>query len=256
MQSSGDATHIETYDNIASVEAFRVNMQMIAATHRPAMVPFFMRLAGLPSKAALNPDLLGRIHLTYQAAMHATRAMVYFLPHLDSPELRQRKLQIYSADNGSAHGVSGHYQLTALFRNLGARLRLEDEKFGDLERLSGMLDARTADFVRSVRRLYARSLGPWCIVELLSATWKRALMDAFAVHAPQVRAEPYFMADCAAPGNASQAPCPLDLVALVLAQRPDLLDQTVADAWAMARALDQVWEALDDVVTEAALEAA
>ncbi len=81
-------------------------MQMIAATHRPAMIPFFMRLAGLPSKAALNPDLLGRIHLTYQAAMHATRAMVYFLPHLDSPELCQRKLQIYSADNGSAHGAS------------------------------------------------------------------------------------------------------------------------------------------------------
>jgi hypothetical protein len=30
----------------------------------------------------------------------------------------------------------------------------------------------------------------------------------------------------------------------------------VADAWAMARALDLVWETLDDVVTEAALEAA
>src|SRR5262245_21657507 len=95
MQSSGTATRIETYADIAAVEAFRVNLRMIEATHRPASFPFFMRLAGLPSTAALNPDLLGRIHLTYQAAMHATRAMVYFLPHLDSPELRKRKLEIY-----------------------------------------------------------------------------------------------------------------------------------------------------------------
>lgn len=256
MQSSGAAIQIETYDSIASIEAFRLNMQMIEATHRPAMVPFFMRLAGLPSDAALNADLLGRIHLTYQAAMHATRAMVYFLPHLDSPELRQRKLEIYKADDGSAHGVSGHYQLTALFRNLGARLRLEDEKFGDLERLSAVLDSRTADFVRTVRRIYAHSLGPWCIVEVLSAGWKQALMEAFAVHAPQVRAEPYFKMGRIATGAASQAPNPLDLVALVLSQRPDLLDQTVADAWAMARALDLIWDALDDLVTRAALEAA
>ncbi len=77
---------------------------------------------------------------------------------------------------------------------------MDDEEFGDLERLSGMLDARTADFVRTVRRLYARSLGPWCIVELLSAGWKRALMDALAVHAPQVRTEPYFRTGCAHAG--------------------------------------------------------
>jgi hypothetical protein len=209
-----------------------------------------MRLAGLPSNAALNPDLLGRIHLTYQAAMHATRAMVYFLPHLDSPELRQRKLQIYLDDDGSPRGLSRHYQLTAAFRNLGARLRLDDEKFGDLEWLSAQLDSRTAEFVRTVRRLYARSLGPWCIVEMFADDWRAALMDALAVHAPAVCAEPYF----ATPGT--ELPSAMDLVSLVLSQRPDLLDQTVADAWAMARALDLIWDALDDVVTRAALAAA
>jgi hypothetical protein len=251
MQIRGNATRIETYADIASVEAFRVNMRMIEATHRPASFPFFMRLAGLPSAAALNPELLGRIHLTYQAAMHATRAMVYFLPHLDSPELRQRKLEIYLDEDGSPRGLSRHYQLTAAFRNLGARLRLDDEKFGDLERLSAQLDSRTAEFVRTVRRLSARSLGPWCIVEMFADDWRSALMDALAVHAPAVCAEPYFQGTPS--GEASTA---LELASLVLSQRPELLDQTVADAWAMARALDLIWDALDDVVTRAALAAA
>jgi hypothetical protein len=246
----------QTYGSIAAADAFRLNMRMIETTHRPESVPFFMRLAGMPSAAALEPDLLGRIHLTYQSAMHATRAMVYFLPHLDSSELRKRKLQTYVDDEGLAGTGAHHDQLTTAFRNLGARLRLDDEKFGDLERLSGVLDARTAEFVRTVRKLYARSLGPWCTVELLACGWIAALQDSLAVHAPQVHKEPYFT-QCARAGvDHPRAANALETTALVLGERPELLDQTVADAWAMARALDLVWDALDDVVTRAALAAA
>jgi hypothetical protein len=62
--------------------------------HRPSRMPFFNRVAGLPRAVASDPELLGQIHLVYQSAMHATRAAVYHLPHLDTLALRKRKLRI------------------------------------------------------------------------------------------------------------------------------------------------------------------
>src|SRR5262249_19292088 len=128
----------------------------------------------------------------YQAAMHATRVMVYYLPHLDRPSLRARKCKIYVDDDALPGGDTHHHQLARLFRNLGAPVALEDDDFGDLALLVGLLDAQTAHFVSLVRSLYPSSLGPWCIVELLSDDWMRAFADALSVHFPQVREEPYF----------------------------------------------------------------
>jgi hypothetical protein len=237
-------------------QLFDLHLQSIEGRHRPSSFPFFMRLAALPSALALDPDLLGKIHLTYQAAMHATRAMIYFLPHLDSPELRRRKLQIYVDDDGLADGTTHHYQFTNAFRALGARLRLDDDEFGDLDELCRALDNRTAEFVRTVKTLYPWSLGPWCVIERLSHNWMRSLMDALAVHAPRIRTEPYFaecFADCVEQRHAEES---FETTSLVLAGRPELLDRTVADAWAMARSLDLVWHALDDIVARAAKAAA
>jgi hypothetical protein len=137
-------------------------------------------------------QLLGQIHLVYQSAMHATRAAVYYLPHLDRPALRKRKLQIFIDDDGLADGDTHHYQLTRAFRAIGAKCLLEDEEFGDPGELCHYLEAETADFVRLAPKLYSRSLGAWCAVEMLSVDWMRALADALSVHFPQFKHEPYF----------------------------------------------------------------
>src|SRR5215469_14806743 len=175
---------------IASLQAsdivarFPAEIAAIGARHRPSRMPFFTRLAALPRTTARNPALLGHIHLVYQAAMHATRAAVYYLPHLDSPALRKRKLQIFVDDDGLPGGDTHHYQLTRAFRNIGAKLVLDDEEFGDVAELSRRLDGETAQFVQLAQTLYTRSLGAWCVVEAMSVDWIRALADALSVHFP------------------------------------------------------------------------
>jgi hypothetical protein len=79
-----------------AVDEFPVVINRLAEQHRPSRMPFFRNLAALDYATASDPSFLGQIHLVYQAAMHATRAAVYYLPHLDSPALRKRKLQILS----------------------------------------------------------------------------------------------------------------------------------------------------------------
>jgi hypothetical protein len=192
--------------------------------------------------------MLGRIHLAYQAAMHATRAMVYYLPSLDSPAMRIRKLGIFVDDDGLGGGDTHHYQLTRAFRNMGARLILDDEEFGDLDLLCPRLDPGIARFVKLVQTLYPRSLGPWCIVEALSDDWMRALAAALAVHFPAVADEPYFRECFAGAVEERHAAESLDTTELVLARRPELLGPTLRDARVMAAGLDGVWAALDDIV--------
>jgi hypothetical protein len=219
--------------------------------HRPSRMPFFAHLAALPRSRASDPRLLGRIHLNYQAAMHATRAAVYFLPHLDSPRLRKRKLQIFIDDDGLPGGDTHHYQLTRAFRKIGARCLIDDEGFGEPALLCRCLDGETADFVRLAPILYSRSLGPWCVVEMLSADWMRAFAAALAVHFPAVKDEPYF-ADCFSgmveERHGAEA---LEVTQAVLAARPELLAQSLRDAVLMAKALDGVWIHLDRIVQDA-----
>src|SRR5712671_4229938 len=143
-----------------AVDGFQSAMMTLLDKHRPSRMPFFRRLAQLPTPIASDPQFLGEIHLIYQAAMHATRAAVYYLPHLDSPALRQRKLQIFNDDDGLPGGDTHHYQLSRAFRNIGASLLLDDEEFGAPEELCHHLDAETAHFVRLAQKLYSRSLGP------------------------------------------------------------------------------------------------
>jgi hypothetical protein len=223
----------------------------IVERHRPSRMPFFGHLATLPRVCAADPALLGRIHLNYQSAMHATRAAVYYLPHLDSPRLRQRKLRIFIDDDGLPDGDTHHYQLTRAFQHIGAECLLEDERFGDPAELCLRLTAETAHFVRLAPLLYARSLGPWCIVEAMSADWMRALADALAAHFPAIKNEPYF-ADCFAEKleerHATEA---VDVTRMVLATHPALWANTLRDAAIIAEALDGVWNHLDRIVEDA-----
>lgn len=234
-----------------AAERFAAEIAAIAAEHRPSRMPFFQHLAALAPEAACNPALLGNIHLVYQAAMHATRAAVYYLPHLDSPALRKRKLQIFVDDDGLPGGDTHHYQLTRAFKNIGAEILLDDEQFGEPEELCKRLDPQTANFVRLAQNLYSHSLGAWCVVEVMSDDWMRGLAEALAKNFPQIVAEPYF-AECFEQGvEERHAAESLAMTQMILGARPELLPATLHDARLMARALDGVWARLDEIVSAA-----
>jgi hypothetical protein len=205
----------------------------------------------LDHAVASDPAFLGQIHLIYQSAMHATRAAVYYLPHLDSPALRKRKLQIFVDDDGLPGGDTHHYQLTRAFRNIGAQCVIDDEDFGDPEVLCDHLDGETAQFVRLAQILYSQSLGPWCAVEMMSVDWMRALADAFAVHFPPFLHEPYFEECFSEMVEERHAAESLSATQIVLKARPALLSETLSNAKLMAEALDGVWTHLDRIVQNA-----
>jgi hypothetical protein len=236
---------------VPQIDDFPRAMVALLEQHRPSRMPFFSHLATLPLLVASDPVFLGEVHLIYQAAMHATRAAVYYLPHLDSPALRKRKLQIFIDDDGLQGGDTHHYQLTRAFRNIGAKLRLEDEEFGSHEELCDHLNDETAHFVRLTKKLYSRSLGPWCAVEMMSADWMKALADALSVHFPQFSHEPYFEECFTHHVEERHADESLAVTQIVLRERPQLLSETLRDAKMMAEALDGVWSGLDRVVLDA-----
>jgi hypothetical protein len=236
---------------LSAIEDLPNALAAILEEHRASRMPFFIRLTGLPRSLASDPGLLGQIHLVYQSAMHATRAAVYYLPHLDRPALRKRKLRIYIDDDGLADGDTHHYQLTRAFRSIGAECLLDDEEFGELGELCHYLEGETADFVRLAPKLYARSLGAWCAVEMLSADWMRALADALSVHFPHFRHEPYFEECFSQQVEERHAAEALEVTQIVLRARPELLDETLRDARIMAEALDGVWAHLDRIVRHA-----
>lgn len=244
-----DRDQIElTSDAIAE---FPATVRAIAEQHRPSRMPFFRSLRALDRAVASDPSFLGRIHLIYQSAMHATRAAVYYLPHLDSPALRKRKLQIFVDDDGLPGGDTHHYQLTRAFRNIGAKCVLDDETFGEPEALCRHLDGETARFVRLAQTLYSRSLGPWCAVEVMSEDWMRALADALSVHFPHFADEPYFAECFSELVEERHAEESLSVTQMVLRARPALLTETIENAKIMAEALDGVWTHLDRIVQRA-----
>jgi hypothetical protein len=233
------------------IEAFPSTINAIAAEHSPSRMPFFRHLAALPRSVATSPTLLGQIYLVYQSAMHATRAAVYYMPHLDNPAMRKRKLQIFVDDDGLVGGDTHHYQLSRAFKNLGATLPLGDEEFGDPIELCRHLDEETAHFVKLAQKLYARSLGPWCAVEVMSVDWMQALADSLAVHFPDIVSEPYFAECFSHQVEERHAEESLAVTQAVLRRRPELLAETVRDAKTMAEALDGVWTRLDRIVLSA-----
>jgi hypothetical protein len=235
----------------SEIEEFPAAIKALAAQHRPSRMPFFRNLAALDHALVSNPRFLGEIHLIYQSAMHATRAAVYYLPHLDNPALRKRKLQIFVDDDGLPGGDTHHYQLTRAFRNIGAECLIDDEAFGDPEELSRHLDGETAHFVRLAQPLYSQSLGPWCAVEVMSVDWMRALADAVSVHFPRFLHEPYFAECFSEMVEERHAEESLAVTQSVLEARPALLAQTMEKAKIMAAALDGVWNHLDRIVQSA-----
>lgn len=233
-------------ENISSV------INSLSREYNPVNVRFFQHLQEIPSDVFQIPEVLEELYLRYQAGMHATRVMVYFLPHLNTPALRTRKLQIYIDDDGLSNDDTHHAQLRRAFVTMGARLtESDDSRFGDLGTLSKILDARTGKFVETVETLYSRSLGAWCITENFSDEWLHALADGLAKHCPEVRDSAYF-ADCFRDGvEERHGEESLTITDAILAARPELVKQTLGDARIMADALQDLWAALDEVLVDA-----
>jgi hypothetical protein len=234
-----------------SIDEFPIAIRAVTERHRPSRMPFFGNLAALDHAIARDALLLGQIHLIYQSAMHATRAAVYYLPHLDSPALRKRKLQIFVDDDGLPDGNTHHYQLTQAFRSIGAKCLLHDEDFGSPKELCRYLNGETARFVRLAQKLYSRSLGPWCAIEAMSVDWMRALADAISAHFPQFANEAYFAECFSAKLEERHAEEALSTTQLVLQARPELLPETLENAGLIAEALDGVWIQLGRIVERA-----
>lgn len=229
-------------------EVARIEAELKPSRHR-----FFAALAGDAGRAVRDPAVLTELYTRYQSAMHATRVMVYHLPHLDRPSLRVRKVRIYVDDDALAGGETHHSQLRDAFTRFGARIDAADDdaRFGALPALEETLDPGTRAFVRLARELYPKTLGPWCAVETLSDNWLHAFADGLARHLPGLQDEAYF-ADCFL-GDVEHrhGQESLAVTSLVLRERPELLDETVEGAWAMARGLNALWDALDAVLTPA-----
>jgi hypothetical protein len=244
-------TSVKAEPTLTAIEDLPNSLAAMLEEHRPSRMPLFQRLASLPRATASDPTLLGKIHLVYQSTMHATRASVYYLPHLDSPALRKRKLRIFVDDDGLADGDTHHYQLTRAFLSIGAKCYLDDEEFGEPGELCHYLEAETADFVRLAPKLYSRSLGAWCVVEMLSVDWMRALADGLSVHFPHFKHEGYFEECFSQRVEERHAAEALEVTQLVLRARPELLHETLRDAKITAEALDGVWTHLDRIVRTA-----
>ena len=107
--------------------------------------------------------------------------------------------------------------------------------------------------MRLAQKLYARSLGAWCVVEVMSDDWMRSLAESLAVHFPRIVAEPYFH-ECFEQGveerHAAEA---MAVTQLILNARPELVPETLRDARLMARGwIFGVWESTRTKIVAAA----
>ncbi|MBF2064966.1 MAG: hypothetical protein IGS39_11170 [Calothrix sp. C42_A2020_038] len=218
--------------------------------HLPSQHPFFANLGALEIEKLNSEDLLGHLHLRYQAACHATRVMVYHIPYLDSPALRVRKLKVINDDDGLINGDTHHYQLTRAFVHMGAKILIDDEEFGSLDKLQNVLDPITANFISLVQNLYPKSLGAWCVIEMFADDWMRAIMNSLSNSFPFVKEEAYF-ADCFNDGiETRHAQEALELTVLVIGKYPEVLDTTIKGAELMAKGLDTFWSGLDSLLQD------
>jgi hypothetical protein len=234
-------------------KAIRANFNKIFKEHRPSEHSFFTTLRNAPREVATSPHVLREIYIRYQAAMHTTRAAVYFSPYLNSPQLRQRKAKIILDDDTVNELASHHIQLENLFRSLGAECIPHEEEFGDLPELRLRLDPDLARWSTAVEALYHADLGAWTTVEILSDDWISAFSQSYAPHYGKgfVLGLQYF--DEITTGHV-EIQHMLETLALLedtVIRHPDIEASTQAHATQMAQELDSLWDNLEIVVKNA-----
>lgn len=226
--------------------SFRASIAGLIQDYRPSRHSFFTSLANYPTAKLYNLELLDELYLRYQASMHATRVMVYFLPHLDDVESRILKLRILTDEDGISGGDSHQYQLRRTWTAmLGRPPRAKDELFGELSILRKRLDPMTADFVSLVEELYPRSLGPWLITEGLAHDWIGAFLQSLTPHFPDVGTTDYFRENYSSSLEEEHAQHSLDTTLKVITRRPELVGETLDGARMMGQGLDNLWANLE-----------
>lgn len=231
--------------------SFRTQVVDLLDRHRPSRHPFFARLAAAPRDVARDPEFLEELYKRYQAAMHASRVMVYFLPHLDSIDLRVRKVKVLLDDDAGEHGDTHHYQLRRTWTTmLGRPPRVRDDEFGDLDTLISVCDVDTSRFIWMAKALYPASLGAWVTVEGLAHDWIGALLNSLLPHFPNLEDTDYFQQNYNNKIELEHAEEALDTVCLVLARRPNLQHETIHGVEEMGRALDALWSGFDRLLSQ------
>jgi len=228
----------------------RANFNQIFREHRPSQHSFFATLRNAPKEVATSPHVLREIYIRYQAAMHTTRAAVYFSPYLNSPQLRQRKAKIILDDDTVNQLASHHIQLENLFRSLGAQCIPHEEEFGDLPELRAKLDPELARWSADVEALYHADLGAWTTVEILSDDWISAFSQAYAPHyAPGfVLGLQYFDEITTGHVEIQHMLETLSLLEDTVARHPDIEIPTQLHSTKMAEELDILWNNLEAIV--------
>ncbi|MEM8720382.1 MAG: hypothetical protein AAGE84_13940 [Cyanobacteria bacterium P01_G01_bin.39] len=237
--------------NIEKIDRlFLSEIEKIYNKYLPSNHIFFTMLSDFPHEKLRSPNLLGNFHLRYQSACHATRVMIYRIPYLENPSLRNRLLKVISDDDQYELFDSHHYQLTRLFVNMGAKILIDDESFGELDRLKENLDSNTAYFVTLVQQLYIRNPGAWCVIEMFANNWMKALMNSLLPCFPFIDNEPYF-SECFNQGiETKHAQESLFITSKVLQRSPELFEQTICDANRMAKGLNILWNGLGNLLKE------
>jgi hypothetical protein len=227
----------------------RRSLSILFDIHRPSRSPFFAQLGDTPREYLLAEGRMDRLYLAYQGAMHASRTMGYFMPHLDRIDRRMVKLAILADDDGAPNGDSHHYQLRRAWTLLlGRPPNYSDEAFGRLDLLAAIVDPATARFVGACSKLYPQSLGPWLMVEGLAHDWIGALMKSLGRSFPGVERTDYFLQNYFNEIELEHMQRSIDTVESVLSERPELFDETIIGAQAMGREIDLLWLGLKAIV--------
>lgn len=224
--------------------------------HHPANHPFFRKLRKRGREAVANIAFLDGLYLRYQSAMHATRVMVYFLPHLDAVDLRMTKLHILADDDGLAERDNHQYQLRRTWEYLMRQPpSLADTALAGLEELKTSVDPFTANFIAATQSLYPRSLGPFVIVESLADEWIGALLDALGPHCPGLDRTAYFRDNLFRGVEVEHRNEARRLASAVFDRWPEHEPEAEVGASQMAIALDDLWHGcellLEDTVGKA-----
>lgn len=241
----------EPQDSFAVADSFRNSIAELMRLHRPSKHPFFSTLASYRAEDLRAPGLLDELYLRYQASMHATRVMVYFLPHLDDVESRNLKLRILIDEDGAPGGDSHQYQLRRTWAAMLGRPPLtKDEEFGELDELRKRLDSATTKFVKLVQEIYPRSLGPWVMVEGLAHDWIGALLRSLTAHFPGIGDTDYFRENYTSCLEEQHAQHSLDATLRVITRRPELQKETIDGAYKMGEGLDYLWTSFETLLIE------
>lgn len=181
--------------------------------------------------------------------MHATRVMVYSIPHLDTIDFRMAKLRVIADDDGDPNGDSHHYQLRRTWTYLlGESPEMKDSDFGGIDLLVKKLDPSTAKFILKVQEIYPKSLGPWVMIEGLAHNWIGALNNSLSSHFPEISNTDYFIHNYSNEIEVKHAFESLNITCALLAQRPTLLKETLVGAKEMGDFLNILWDGLYDLI--------